>query len=204
MQQFRKLTYLKVAIGSIDEDEELFRIPRNLVLDGQTTSLRQCLADRIDALDPWMSLILVVIFEALRGKKSTWHPYITLLPNNFDTLMFWSREELRELQASAVVQKIGRKSAEERFSTEIIPIVREYPDLFPIEQKKLEDEVIRLAHIAGSCVMAYAFDIEADDQGKDDESLVTDNDENLPKGMVPFADMLNADAARNNVCGTKP
>ena len=53
--------------------------------------------------------------------------------------------------------------------------------------------------------MAYAFDIEKseddDDEGDaNDESYMTDDeDEQLPKGMVPLADLLNADADRNNV-----
>jgi SET domain-containing protein 6 len=58
----------------------------------------------------------------------------------------------------------------------------------------------------GSLIMAYAFDIEKseteeeDDVDENDESYMTDDeDEQLPKGMVPLADLLNADADRNNV-----
>jgi SET domain-containing protein 6 len=60
--------------------------------------------------------------------------------------------------------------------------------------------------MAGSLIMAYAFDIDRDDAmdgsdngtSEDDEFEEDDEDEPL-KGMVPFADMLNADAVRNNV-----
>ena len=65
--------------------------------------------------------------------------------------------------------------------------------------------LLELAHVMGSLIMAYAFDIEKseteeDDVDENDESYMTDDeDEQLPKGMVPLADLLNADADRNNV-----
>lgn len=166
-------------------------------MDTTTSSLRQHIPEQLDALNPWLAMILVLIYESLQGEKSKWYPYIRLLPNKFDTLMFWSKEELAELQASAVVQKIGKKSAEDAFAFELAPPIVQHQDLFPSIHK--DHEILRLGHIAGSCVMAYAFDVEKEDEGRDDESLVTDDEENPAKAMVPFADMLNADAAKNNV-----
>jgi SET domain-containing protein 6 len=53
----------------------------------------------------------------------------------------------------------------------------------------------------GSLIMAYAFDIEPATSRKDvdeDGFAEEEEDEALPKGMIPLADMLNADADRNN------
>jgi SET domain-containing protein 6 len=53
----------------------------------------------------------------------------------------------------------------------------------------------------GSLIMAYAFDVEPATPRKDvDEEgfAEEEEDEALPKGMIPLADMLNADADRNN------
>jgi SET domain-containing protein 6 len=60
----------------------------------------------------------------------------------------------------------------------------------------------------GSTIMAYAFDLEKvtgeEDEG-DDEGFVSDDEGvTMPKGMVPLADMLNADADRNNVAIYRP
>ena len=193
-----KLTYLTVASDAILEGEELFRIPQNTILDNQSSALRKRIPEELDSLDPWLSLILVLVYESLLGDRSEWYPYIQLLPVQFDTPMFWTDAELAELQGSAIVGKIGKKEAEAGFIAQLVPIVKAHPELFPLDHENVADELVRLAHIAGSRVMAYAFDIEHDDL-RDDESLVTDDEENPAKGMVPFADMLNADVEKNNV-----
>lgn len=120
--------------------------------------------------------------------------------------MFWSDTELAELQASAVTQKVGKQNAEETWKDTIIPIMKKHPAFFPtLNTQDQEKELIQLAHMAGSLIMAYAFDIDRND-GKEDqddefdaESLEEDDEDEPLKGMVPFADMLNADADRNNV-----
>ncbi len=65
-----------------------------------------------------------MIYEYLQGNDSYWKPYFDILPNTFDTLMYWSDEELLELQGCAVVHKIGKKAADERFQLVIVPIVQ--------------------------------------------------------------------------------
>ena len=122
--------------------------------------------------------------------------------------MFWNDAELAELQASAVVDKIGKAQAEATWKETIIPVMLAHPDLFPVfavTDTERTAELIKLAHMAGSLIMAYAFDIDRDDEqdgprnaGSDDEFEEDDEEEPL-QGMVPFADMLNADADKGNV-----
>ena len=69
-------------------------------------------------------LILVMIYEYLHENNSYWKPYFNILPKTFDTLMYWTHEELLELQASAVVHKIGKETADKRFQNVIVPIVQ--------------------------------------------------------------------------------
>lgn len=51
--------------------------------------------------------------------------------------------------------------------------------------------------------MAYAFDIDVDNNDNadepDEDGFFTDDEDEPNKGMIPMADMLNADADRNNV-----
>jgi SET domain-containing protein 6 len=72
-----------------------------------------------------------------------------------------------------------------------------------MESSLSDDEIITLAHRMGSTIMAYAFDLEkvADEVsvGEDEGFVSGDEDMVMPKGMVPLADMLNADADKNNV-----
>lgn len=197
-----------VARQEIAEDEELFAVPRPLVLMTTTSSIPPSVLEPLAESGPWPPLITTIVYEYLRKEASPWYPYFQVLPTTFDTLMFWNAAELAELQASAVVDKIGKAQAEETWKETIIPQMFKYPDLFPVRGATASDrtaELIKLAHMAGSLIMAYAFDIDRDedddrprDGGSDDEFEEDDEDEPL-KGMVPYADMLNADADRNNV-----
>lgn len=201
-----------VARANIPEGEELFSIPRSLILAVQNSELKTLLGQDVEALGPWLSLMLVMIYEYLLGSKSRWAPYFQVLPTRFDTLMFWSSAELNELQASAIVEKIGKQGAEESIQQSIAPIVRANPSLFPPVNGLASYEgdagtaaLLELAHMMGSLIMAYAFDMEKAEDDEDepenpDDSYMTDDEEELlPKGMVPLADLLNADADRNNV-----
>ena len=138
--------------------------------------------------------MLVMLYEHGQGSASVWKPYFDVLPSEFDTLMYWDESALDELEASAVVGKIGRGKADDMFTRRVWPIVQDQPGIFGFGVAVEEQEVVRL-------IMAYAFDIESDREKEvDEEGYVSeDEDEYSPKGMVPLADMLNADAHMNNV-----
>ncbi|KAB8237778.1 ribosomal lysine N-methyltransferase [Aspergillus alliaceus] len=198
-----------VAQFDIAEGEELFTIPREHVLSTQSSKLKDLLSQDLEELGPWLSLMLVMIYEYLLGNQSAWAPYFKVLPRKFDTLMFWSASELQELQGSAIVDKIGRQGAEESILDMIAPIMRENPSLFPpvdglasYDGEAGTQTLLNLAHTMGSLIMAYAFDIEKpedeDNEGDDESGYMTDVEEQLSKGMVPLADLLNADGDRNN------
>lgn len=201
--------FLSVALEDIAEDEELFAVPRSLVLTTATSSIPPSVLESLDETGAWPPLIVTIIYEYLRHERSPWRSYFQVLPTEFDSLMFWNSAELKTLQASAVVNKIGRQGAEESWKETIIPVMLSHPDLFPVpggSESARTAELIKLAHMAGSLIMAYAFDIDRDDEmneakGRaDSEDEFEEDDEDEPlKGMVPFADMLNADADRNNV-----
>jgi SET domain-containing protein 6 len=50
----------------------------------------------------WQPLIFSMMWEESKGKKSYWSGYLEDLPEGFDTLMFWSDEELDALQGSTI------------------------------------------------------------------------------------------------------
>ena len=169
----------------------------------------------MDDYEPWLSLILVVMDEWSRATDSFWIPYLDVLPinsPNFQPLMFWSKESSRELQASPVLQRIGKREAEETFHSVLLPILEDnkdvlHPRLSPQNDLYTQDVLLPLYHSAASVIMAYAFDIEKDQAARDpdEEGFMSDEeDEFLPKGLVPMADMLNADADLNNVRNRSP
>lgn len=167
--------------------------------------------DREDdnAQDSWTTLILILIHEHLQGTASPWKPYLDVLPASsadFSTPMFWSPHELAELQASPVVSKVGRDEAEKMIRSKILPVVTAHEDLFyPATAPRLsEEDLVQLAFRMGSVIMAYAFDLEKDDDEaqqqqdeEDEDEWVEDREGTTMLGMVPMADILNADASFN-------
>lgn len=158
--------------------------------------------------DSWTSLILVLIYEYLQGASSPWKPYVDVLPTigDFSTPMFWAADELVELQASPVAGKVGKDEAEKMVRTKILPVIRAHPAVFfPEGSPELsDDELVQLAFRMGSVIMAYAFDLEKEDDeekdnegSEDEDEWVEDREGKTMLGMVPMADILNADATFN-------
>ncbi|CAE7009231.1 hypothetical protein CFE70_001701 [Pyrenophora teres f. teres 0-1] len=199
-----------VASQEIAEHELLFRIPRTSILSVENSILStEIPAATLSLLGPWLSLILVMLYEYHNGSASNWAPYFAVLPTEFNTLMFWTEDELAELQASAVVGKIGKESADEAFLEQLLPVIEEFADIVFSGDEKAKDKAkemrspknLELMHKMGSLIMAYAFDVEPATPTKEvDEEGFAEEEEDaaLPKGMVPLADMLNADADRCN------
>ncbi|USP75710.1 hypothetical protein yc1106_02984 [Curvularia clavata] len=199
-----------VAAQDIAEHELLFSIPRASILSVENSILStEIPATTFALLGPWLSLILVMLYEYHNGSASNWAPYFAVLPTDFDTLMFWTEEELAELQASAVLNKIGKEGANEAFTEQLLPVIEEFADVIFSGDERAKDkakemrapENLELMHKMGSLIMAYAFDVEPaiSDKEVDEEGFVEEEeDDALPKGMVPLADMLNADADRCN------
>jgi SET domain-containing protein 6 len=161
------------------------------VADDETSSASQ---------DSWTRLILVLLYEYFQSPKSAWQPYLDILPSTFDTPMFWAADELAELQASSVVSRIGAAEAENMIAAKIIPVVRANEGVFfPSGGVPSDEELINLAGRIGSTIMAYAFDLEKDDDDEEDEEdeWVEDRKGKTELGMVPMADVLNADADFN-------
>ncbi|KAH6684425.1 putative ribosomal N-lysine methyltransferase 4 [Halenospora varia] len=187
-----------VAAADFAEDEIVFSIPRSSVLN-----VRNAFADfapefaieTISNMPAWLGLVATMLSQG-QQPNSKWGPYLAVLPRQLDSLIFWSDAELAELQASTVVNKIGRAGAEETFSKHIEPL-------------GLAGYSPEMCHRVASVIMAYAFDIPEDQENKQDnekgaaddaDDLVSDDgeEEKTVLSMIPLADMLNADAERNN------
>lgn len=184
----------------------LFRIPHSTVLSASNSDLKEQLPGELAALDPWLSLVLVLIYESGKGRASRWWQYWEVLPHEFDTLVYWSPLQLAELQGSAVLSKIGKDDADKIFVSSLLPLTAKHADLFgsyatTFAGPDAERGFLALAHRMATLIMAYAFDIEGEDNAEevDEDGFLDDGEENPPKGMVPLADMLNADGDRNNV-----
>lgn len=90
-------------------DTVLFTIPRPILLSTQTSALPSLLGKEDWTLlgKGWTGLILCMMYEEARGEASPWCGYLRDLPTNFDTLIYWSEEELDMLQSSTIRSKLS-------------------------------------------------------------------------------------------------
>jgi SET domain-containing protein 6 len=204
---------LLVAIKDIPQDTTIFTIPRDAIINIETSKLGEKLPGVFDAviddedeemepLDSWGSLILVMLYEYLQGEASRWKPYFDVLPQTFDTPIFWTESELKELDGTCLsLEKIGKQESDDMLRTRILPIVLQNASVFyPSAAAQLsENELLALAHRIGSTIMAYAFDLDNGNEESDEEEegWVEDREGKTMLGMVPMADILNANADFN-------
>ena len=207
-----------MATKDIPLDCTLFTIPRSAIINVETSELPKKLPNVFEAafeeededaepLDPWESLILIMLYEHLQADASRWKPYLDVLPTTFDTPMFWSEAELKELNGTVLTQeKIGKQASDDKLRSRIVPVVLQNPSVFyPSGSKqRSEDELFSLAHRMGSTIMAYAFDLDnkEEDSEEEEDGWVVDTDAQTMLGMVPMADILNANADFNVSIGT--
>jgi len=211
-------TIPRSAIISVETSELAQRLPELFeeLPDAETSDTIQGNGNRnsdndhdeatVDLPVSWLNLILILLYETLHHSTSRWAPYLSAIPSTpsqFDTLMFWTQNELAELQASVMPSKIGKDSANKMFRERIMPVVKKHADVFyPSNVSQLRDEeLLQRCHAIGSLIMSYAFDLQPDEDedaaDENEDGWVEDQSKPSTMGMVPMADMLNADAEFN-------
>jgi N-lysine methyltransferase SETD6 len=96
-----------LSLRASKEGTVLLTIPRSILLSTRTSALPPLLSkeDWTSLGKGWTGLILCMMYEEARGAASPWCTYLRDLPTDFDTLIYWSEEELGMLQASTIRSK---------------------------------------------------------------------------------------------------
>ncbi|KAG6831726.1 hypothetical protein H0H87_004277 [Tephrocybe sp. NHM501043] len=214
-----------MALKDIPEEHVLFSIPRSLLLSTQTSHLPSRFGPTawkdMQLNQGWTGLILCMMWESANS-GSKWKEYLAILPNHFDTPMFWDENDLKELDGTSVVEKLGREEAEQAYREKVLPAIQSRPDLFPPESAHFY--TLANYHLMGSRILSRSFSVERWDSGEeeagassaltntrshemdvdspdgpegehgDNESEVEeeDDEDSSDTAMVPMADMLNA------------
>ncbi|PLW18295.1 hypothetical protein PCANC_16397 [Puccinia coronata f. sp. avenae] len=165
------------ARRGIGKGTTLFSIPRygsprtTPLLSVRSSALLDLLSDdeRARISRNWLPLLLVLLWERVRAIRApndplSWAPYFHSLPTHFDTLMFWTAEELAELKGSAILDKIGREEAEKDYWEVVKPFIESRGDLFPVPRGTSWETHYGLDvyHQMGSLVLSRSFHVEAD------------------------------------------
>jgi N-lysine methyltransferase SETD6 len=199
---FEMANCIVVASSTLEANEALFRIPYSLILCSFTSSCPQTLLHPLQLDNKrrthWFKQILVLLYERALGAESKWAPYVAILPQEFDTPIFWTADELAELQACDVVNQIGREEMDSLFQKHVVPLVLASPSSFGFDanDNDLERKIYYQLHVCASILMAYAFDLNKEEGDGDEDE---DKEPEFPHvtALVPPADILNADEEHN-------
>lgn len=111
-----------------------------------------------------------------------------------------------------MLRKIGMDDADEMFRRVVIPFLKEYKDVFGGHvggfagevNVDVEKNLLSVAHRMASLIMAYAFDLvgsESESNAATERASDYDFEAfgDMPKAMIPVADIFNADGVMHNV-----
>jgi SET domain-containing protein 6 len=143
------------------------------------------------------------MYESIRPSTSSgvnWAAYFALMPTleSFDTLMFWNEVQLKGLEGSSVLDKIGREEVEEEYTSNVLPFILAHPGVFG----SVEGYGMERFHWCGSLVLSRSFHVESGEDESEDEEEEEEDEETEDVGdvaMVPMADLLNAMSGKDNV-----
>lgn len=93
-----------VATRSTTKGQTLAAIPQKAWLTQQTVS-DSPIGVFVEELDGWLQICLYLLHEQSK-QQSVWGPYITSLPREVDLPLFWSEQELQELQGTQLLTSV--------------------------------------------------------------------------------------------------
>jgi hypothetical protein len=112
--------------------ENMSRVQRENVLPpSPDIELYELLMSYPDTLSPTDELALFLV-GARHQPHSLWTPYITVLPQNFTTTLYWSDEDLNWLQKSTLRSfTLKRKAHIQEMWFKYAPFLQQHPKFFP-------------------------------------------------------------------------
>lgn len=140
-----------------------------------------------------------------RGRQD-WGFYFDILPQQFDTPMFWNETDMQELKGTSILSKIGREEATKDYLEKVRPYIRQRANILfgsLLDGTRLEELIdehysLDQFHIMGSRILSRSFHVkdakegiygeegkEYDDRemksedGDDDDSDEEDDEEGL-------------------------
>ncbi|KAK6931266.1 SET domain [Dillenia turbinata] len=90
-----------IATRDIAENDVILEVPRRFWVNPDTVEYSE-IGKVCDGLNPWVSVALFLVREKLR-EDSKWKIYLDVLPETTDATIFWSDEELSELEGTQLL-----------------------------------------------------------------------------------------------------
>ncbi|XP_077224875.1 rubisco methyltransferase family protein [Tasmannia lanceolata] len=120
-----------VAQRNISQNEVVVQVPKKLCINPDTVSSSD-IGKLCSGLKPWVSVALFLLREKAR-EDSTWGCYFDILPQTTNSTIYWSEEELSELQGTQLLSTtMGVKDyVQSEFSNVKEEVILPHSHLFP-------------------------------------------------------------------------
>ncbi|KAF3775357.1 Fructose-bisphosphate aldolase-lysine N-methyltransferase [Nymphaea thermarum] len=89
-----------VAQKDIGRNEVVVEVPKRTWINLDTVAA-SVIGPVCSGSNPWIRIALFILREMAVGEKSDWSPYIRILPKQMDSTIYWSEEELAELEGQS-------------------------------------------------------------------------------------------------------
>lgn len=118
------------AQRTISQGEEVLSVPQDIWISLSAAKTSE-IGKFCDGLRPWVAVALFLLFEKAK-LNSRWRPYIEILPENLDSPLFWSDEELTELEGTQLLGSIlGYKEyVDSEYGKLVAEVINANPGLF--------------------------------------------------------------------------
>ncbi|XP_031476566.1 fructose-bisphosphate aldolase-lysine N-methyltransferase, chloroplastic [Nymphaea colorata] len=91
-----------VAQKDIGRNEVVVEVPKRTWINLDTVAA-SVIGPVCSGSKPWIRIALFLLREMAVGEKSDWSPYIRILPKHMDSTIYWSEEELAELEGTQLL-----------------------------------------------------------------------------------------------------
>nr|XP_018684034.1 PREDICTED: fructose-bisphosphate aldolase-lysine N-methyltransferase, chloroplastic-like isoform X2 [Musa acuminata subsp. malaccensis] len=121
-----------VAQRDLTRNEVVVEVPKRLWIDSDTVVASE-IGRLCTGLKPWVSIALFLLRERALGTASPWHPYLDILPPTTNSTIFWSEEELSEIEGTQLLSTtMGAKEyVESEFVKAEAEVILPNKHLFP-------------------------------------------------------------------------
>ncbi|XP_050238970.1 fructose-bisphosphate aldolase-lysine N-methyltransferase, chloroplastic [Mercurialis annua] len=92
-----------IAHRDIARNDVVLEIPKKLWINPDAVAASD-IGSVCSGLKPWISVALFLIKEKGKKEGSKWWPYLDILPHSTNSTIYWSEEELAELQGTQLLR----------------------------------------------------------------------------------------------------
>ncbi|KAF6142705.1 hypothetical protein GIB67_018416 [Kingdonia uniflora] len=121
-----------VAQKNLSRNEVVLEVSKKFWINPDTVKASD-IGKFCDGLKPWVSVALFLIREKAKKGDSMWCSYIDILPDSTNSTIYWSEEELSELQGTQLLSTtVGvKKYVESEFVEVEEEIILPHKNIFP-------------------------------------------------------------------------